>query len=90
MTALHSIEPDVTVMAAIGRRARDAATTLAVTPTAAKNAALVAAAAAIRADGAAILAANGEDMAAARAAGLNPAMLDRLALNVARVEAMAE
>ena len=90
MTALHSIEPDVTVMAAIGRRARDAATTLAVTPTAAKNAALVAAAAAIRADGAAILAANGEDMAAARAAGLNPAMLDRLALDEARVEAMAE
>jgi len=90
MTALHSIEPDVTVMAAIGRRARDATTTLAVTPTAAKNAALVAAAAAIRADGAAILAANGEDMAAARAAGLNPAMLDRLALDEARVEAMAE
>ena len=89
MTALHSIEPDVTVMAAIGRRARDAATTLAVTPTAAKNAALVAAAAAIRADGAGILAANGEDMAAARAAGLNPAMLDRLALDEARVEAMA-
>ena len=90
MTALHSIEPDVTVMAAIGRRARDAATTLAVTPTAAKNAALVAAAAAIRADGAAILAANGEDMEAARPAGLNPAMLDRLALDEARVEAMAE
>ena len=90
MTALHSIEPDVTVMAAIGRRARDAATTLAVTPTAVKNAALVAAAAAIRADGAGILAANGEDMAAARAAGLNPAMLDRLALDEARVEAMAE
>ena len=90
MTALHSIEPDVTVMAAIGRRARYAATTLAIAPTAAKNSALVAAAAAIRADGAGILAANGEDMTAARAAGLNPAMLDRLALNEARVEAMAE
>ena len=77
-------------MAAIGRRARDAATTLAVAPTAAKNAALFAAAAAIRAECAAILAANGEDMAAARAAGQNPAMLDRLALDEARVEAMAE
>src|SRR3546814_20911974 len=36
-----------------------------------------------------IAAANAEDMAAARAKGLTPALLDRLELNPARIEAMA-
>ena len=43
----------------------------------------------IRADAAAILAANARDVADATAAGMAPAMIDRLALDPARVEAMA-
>jgi glutamate-5-semialdehyde dehydrogenase len=46
-------------------------------------------AAAIRRTKAAILAANAEDIAEARAGGLTGAMLDRLTLDEARVEAMA-
>ena len=44
---------------------------------------------AIRTQKAAILAANGEDVAEARAGGTTDAFLDRLTLNEARVEAMA-
>ena len=90
MTALHSIESSDTDMAGIGLRARDAATILAIASSEAKNTALRAAAAAIRADCVAILAANGEDMAAVNAAGLSAALLDRLALDETRVEAMAK
>ena len=76
-------------MAALGAAARAAAEQLAVTDSETKARALVAAAAAIRANRDAILAANSEDMAAARAKGLTAALLDRLELNPARVEAMA-
>ncbi|MGE0719642.1 MAG: glutamate-5-semialdehyde dehydrogenase [Alphaproteobacteria bacterium] len=76
-------------MATMGAAARAAAATLATASTATKNAALAEAAAAIRAAAPAILAANAEDMADGRAAGLSPAMLDRLALNEARIAAMA-
>ena len=47
------------------------------------------AAAAVRDSAATILAANAEDMADGRTNGLSPAMLDRLALNSERLEAMA-
>ena len=47
-------------------------------------------AAAIRAAKSEILAANAEDMADAKAAGLTAAFLDRLTLDDKRVEAMAE
>lgn len=76
-------------LAALGRSARTAAQTLAVTPTAAKAAALRAAAATIRQDADAILAANAQDIVAAEANGLSGAMLDRLRLDPARLEAMA-
>ncbi|WP_294320113.1 glutamate-5-semialdehyde dehydrogenase [uncultured Sphingomonas sp.] len=76
-------------LAALGTAARTAAQILAVTPTAAKAAALRAAAAAIRTDGDAILAANARDIAAAEANGLSGAMLDRLRLDAGRLEAMA-
>jgi glutamate-5-semialdehyde dehydrogenase len=76
-------------MAEMGRRARAAARVLAAATTAAKNAALAAAARELRSSAAAILAANAEDMAAARARNLGPAMLDRLALDEKRVGAMA-
>ena len=90
MTALQPVKSEDTGMAEIGRRARDAANVLAVASAETKNAALRAAAAAIRADGDAILAANGQDLAAARAAGLSAALIDRLALDESRLEAMAK
>ena len=76
-------------MAEIGHAARAAARVLALAPTEQKDRALKAMAAAIRAQRADILAANAEDVADARAGGAASAFLDRLALNEARVEAMA-
>jgi glutamate-5-semialdehyde dehydrogenase len=76
-------------LAKIGPQARSAARVLAGVPTAAKDAALRAAAAAVRASAGAILAANARDLERATAAGLEPAMIDRLTLNPARVEAVA-
>ncbi len=73
----------------MGQSARTAAQTLAITPTTLKAAALRHAAAAIRADGPAILAANAQDIAAAKANGLSGAMLDRLRLDAARLDATA-
>ncbi|HSJ98760.1 MAG TPA: glutamate-5-semialdehyde dehydrogenase, partial [Myxococcota bacterium] len=86
-TALrHDLE---TEMHELGARARSAAHVLATTPRAPKDEALRAAAASLRARRPEILAANAEDMAAARARDLSGALLDRLALNEQRVEAMA-
>jgi len=86
-TALrHDLE---TEMHELGARARSAAHVLAITPRAPKDEALRAAAASLRTRRAEILAANAEDMAAARARDLSAALLDRLALNEQRVEAMA-
>src|SRR6185295_4153855 len=76
-------------MLALGRNARNAARALREASTATKNDALLAAAAAIRAHSATILAANAQDMTAARAASLSPALLDRLLLNGERIAAMA-
>ncbi|CAA7612362.1 gamma-glutamylphosphate reductase [Candidatus Terasakiella magnetica] len=78
------------MMTDLGRHARAAAYTLAQAPAAAKDKALRAAAAALRDDAAAIRAANAADMAAGAAKGLSAAMLDRLMLNDARIEAMAK
>ena len=77
------------VMAALGAEARAAARVLAGSSAETRRNALKAAAAAIRDDGSAILEANAADMAAARQAGLSGALLDRLALDPGRVEAMA-
>ena len=71
-------------------RARAAARLLARTDTATKSQALAASAAAIRTDTGAICAANARDMAAAEAAGLTPALLDRLKLTPERVAATAD
>ncbi len=76
-------------MAALGAEARVAARALAASSAEARRHALKAAAAAIRRDEAAILEANARDMAAAKASGLSGALLDRLALDPGRVEAMA-
>ena len=76
-------------MAALGAEARAAARVLAASSGEDRRRALKAAAAAIRDDEAAILEANAKDMAAAEASGLSGALLDRLALDPGRVEAMA-
>ena len=77
------------LMAGIGREARAAARVLALAPPEQKDRALVAMAAAVRAQKAAILAANAEDLAEAKAGGLDKAFLDRLMLNEARIEGIA-
>jgi glutamate-5-semialdehyde dehydrogenase len=79
----------VALIADMGARARSAAASLRVASSAAKNAALVEAARLIRAEAASILEANAGDMVSARERGLTAALLDRLELNLARVEAMA-
>jgi glutamate-5-semialdehyde dehydrogenase len=91
MSAAASIQShDVgQVMTAIGQAAVSAATELALAPTEKKNAALKAMAAALRAQSDTILQANDVDMRAAHERGLSGAMLDRLKLDPARVEAMA-
>lgn len=82
--------PDLAaVMQSIGRAATDAAKTLARATTAQKNGALTAAATAIRNRSEQILAANKSDVQQARDRNLSGAMLDRLALDPQRVEAMA-
>jgi glutamate-5-semialdehyde dehydrogenase len=77
------------LMEGLGQAATRAAATLALASTAQKNAALEASAAAVRERSAEILAANERDMAAARAAHLSGARLERLELNAARIEAIA-
>ncbi len=78
------------LMRSIAAEAREAARVLALAPAAQKNRALAAMAKAVCRSRSAILAANAEDQAEARAGGATPAFLDRLSLNDARVEAMAE
>jgi glutamate-5-semialdehyde dehydrogenase len=73
----------------VGRRARAAARLVARAETATKNRALAAMAAAVRRDNTKLLAANAEDVAAARAAGKDPAFVDRLTLSDQSVETMA-
>ncbi|KRG42712.1 gamma-glutamyl phosphate reductase [Stenotrophomonas pictorum JCM 9942] len=58
--------------------------------TQARSALLLAMADALEADAVVILAANGEDLAAARAKGVGSAMLDRLALTPARLAGVAD
>src|SRR5512145_568105 len=74
----------------LGRRARAAARVVAKADTETKNRALRAIAAAVRRERAKLLEANAADVADARAAGLEPALLDRLTLSDKSVEAMAE
>jgi glutamate-5-semialdehyde dehydrogenase len=77
------------LMTGLGEAAVAAAEVLALAPTAQKNAALGAAAQALRARRAALLAANGRDVASARAAHLSAARLDRLELDERRLEGIA-
>lgn len=83
--------PDLpALMAGLGAGACRAARELALAPSERKDAALAAMAAAIRANAKEILAANAEDVAEAKANGSSSAFVDRLALNDARINAMAD
>jgi glutamate-5-semialdehyde dehydrogenase len=87
-TDLRGGESIEAVMAAIGARARAAAGQMALASTEAKNQALTVAASAIRRDSEAILAANRRDVEAVTGK-LSASMVDRLALDAKRVEAIA-
>lgn len=73
-----------------GRMARQAARFLATASTTLKNDALYAMAAALEQETTAILEANQRDLELGRQQGLTPALLERLALNDARVKDMAQ
>ncbi len=77
-------------MTRLGRAARQASRVLARASTAQKNQALHAAAAALDAARGELAAANELDLAAARANGLEPAMIDRLALTPKIIDSMIE
>ena len=77
-------------MIAIGQRARAAARIIGRADTRTKNAALLAIAQALQDAEAALVSANQRDLAAGRAAGLDPALLDRLELNARGVQGMAQ
>ena len=83
-------EPETdSMMRSLGEAARRAATQLATASCATRNSALTASAAAIRKNASTIIDANNIDMSAASSRDLSSAMLDRLALDGDRVEAMA-
>jgi len=77
-------------MKQVGQQAREASRVIARADSRAKNDALCTIAAAIRRHSSALLSANQSDLAAARASGLEPAMLDRLTLTEKGVAAMAD
>ncbi|MEO8839608.1 MAG: glutamate-5-semialdehyde dehydrogenase [Herbaspirillum sp.] len=77
-------------MTELGQQARAASSAMARADSAAKNRALSLIAAAIRRDVAVLRAANQQDLQAAQANGLAPALLDRLTLSDAAIETMAE
>ena len=90
MTVHNSSDALAAEMMAIGAAARDAARAMREASDAAKTKALTVAAAAIRRRAAEIMAANQGDIEAAKAANMPANMIDRLALNDARIEAMAK
>ncbi|WJR78637.1 glutamate-5-semialdehyde dehydrogenase [Bradyrhizobium sp. NP1] len=94
MTApLKAIEGDAdltALMTELATNARAAARVLSLAPPEQKDRALQAMERAIRQHADAILAANAEDVAEARAAGTTGALIDRLTLTPARIDAMAD
>jgi len=77
-------------MRGLGERARRSATALAAAGTETKNLALAAMADLLEAERDQLRAENGRDLDAGRARGLDAALLDRLTLSDARIDAMAE
>ncbi|MEH6668975.1 glutamate-5-semialdehyde dehydrogenase [Halopseudomonas sp.] len=85
-----SAEQVTEYMQGLGLRARQASRVIARATTAVKNRALLATAEAIEAAAAELVEANELDLQAGRDNGLDAAMLDRLALTPARIQAMLE
>lgn len=77
-------------MIELGKRAKAASLSLARASTLAKNNAILAMAARLRVAADDVLAANEQDVSAGKAAGMTEALLDRLALNPARIEGIAK
>jgi len=77
-------------MAELGKNARAASRVMARADTNAKNRALTIVADLLIASKSTLLTENGKDLAAGKAAGLDDAMLDRLALNDERITGMAD
>lgn len=77
-------------MTGLGQSARQAAAAMRRASSGAKNAALLAIAVRLEASREAIAAANAEDMDRGRSGGLDAALLDRLELTPARIDAMIE
>jgi glutamate-5-semialdehyde dehydrogenase len=77
------------MMIEIGKNAKAAAQKLALAPSQQKDRAILILADLLQRSHASILAANEADLAAARSAGLSPALLDRLMLNASRLDGMA-
>jgi len=90
MTVHNSTDALAAEMMAIGAAARDAARAMREASDETKTKALTVAAAAIRRRAAEIMTANQGDIEAAKAANMPANMIDRLALNDARIEAMAQ
>jgi glutamate-5-semialdehyde dehydrogenase len=89
-TAQHTLADSLRErMFELGRAARAAAAVLAQAPSGVKRQVLETAARELRSSRAAVLAANAEDVAEATARGTSEAMVDRLALDEKRIEAMA-
>ncbi|MFT5888110.1 MAG: glutamate-5-semialdehyde dehydrogenase [Zhongshania sp.] len=74
----------------LGSQARIASRTVAAADSGTKNRALLAIAAAVESSRADIISANGKDLAAGEAAGLDAALLDRLALNDKGIDGIVE
>jgi len=87
---LATVDDVAAYMRSVGEAARAASTSIARAETRVKNAALFAAAAALRRDAATVIAANGSDVAAAKAAGKDAAFVDRLSLDGEAIEATAK
>lgn len=79
----------VAYMNGVGEAARRAATQMAAAPTSAKNQALMALARRLRDSGPALAAANERDLAAAREAGLDAPLVDRLKLDAKTLDTVA-
>ncbi len=91
MTTQHlTIDNIQGYMQTLGQQARAASRAMAKADTATKNQALLAIATAIRREAPSLRAANELDLAAAKAAGMEAAMLDRLALSDKAIATMAE
>ena len=92
MSALPpSFEPDLSAtLADMGVRARAASRALASVSEAARTQGLRAIASAIKASSQDILEANARDIEAGKSKNLSPAMMDRLALDASRIDAMAD